>query len=105
MLVGPCRTTATPLYDFEDRVDTDEVVRKNRYASFLRISRQFIGINASAAIHRVAIRVDRGIEDHRRSDPGAIGGGRRQAAVIGVLENHTSYIGRSPCHHGKQARP
>ena len=38
---------------------------------------------------RIAILVNRGIEDHSRSDLGAIGGGCRQAAVIGVLENHS----------------
>jgi len=98
------RTTATSPYHFENRVDTDEVVRKTGVQLSWDLSVVYRD-NTSAAIDRVAILVNRGIEDHRRSDLGTIGGGRRQAAVKGVLENHSSYIGRSSRHHGKQAGP
>src|SRR5437588_6260090 len=105
MLVAPCRVTAVFLYDFEDGVDADETVRKNRCTALAGISRQLIWIDASATIDGIAILVNRGIEDHRGSDLGAIGGRCRQATIIGVLENHPGYVGRAPRHHGKQARP
>src|SRR6267378_7579563 len=105
MLVGPCGTTAASLYDFENRVDADEPVRKNRCAALLGISRQFIGINASAAIDRIAILVNRGIKDYWRSDTGAIGGGRRQTTVIGILKNDPRDIGRTSANHRKQSGP
>ena len=105
MLVTPRGTAAAALYDFKDRVDPHEVVRKYRRAALLGISRQPIGINASSAIDRIPILINRRIENHCRSDFGAVGGGRRQAVVIGILENYSCYIGRTTRHHGKQARP
>ena|SRR5436309_1562556 len=105
MFVGPCGTAAAALYDFEDRVDPDEIVRKYGRAPLPGIPRQSIGINASPAIDGITILINRGIEDHCRSDFGAIGSGRRQAMIIGVLENHSSYVGRSSCDYGEQAGP
>jgi len=55
MLVTPRGTTAAALYDFKDRVDPDEIMRKYRRAALLGISRQPIGINASSAIDRIPI--------------------------------------------------
>ena len=81
MLVTPRGTAAAALYDFKDRVDPDEVVRKYRRAALLGISRQPIGINASSAIDGIPILINRRIENHCRSDFGAVGGGGDRLSV------------------------
>jgi hypothetical protein len=114
MLVGPRGPAAIGPDDFEDRVHTKILVRKDRLASVVGIADEKILVQPTAAVEPGQIDIDRFVPGDIRADcSGAIADGvteavghfgRREFSVVGVVVPKTGNYRRTASDQRCQSR-